>query len=86
MDCSEIGPSLPTYREAEPSTEIFHADVGGLSTQVAPTLSMRQPQNAPQWQLALPLVNANHEQGVQSKKLPSSLMLLLPTTLSFYST
>lgn len=47
MDCSEIGPSLPTYREAEPSTETFHADVGGLSTQVAPTLSLGQPPNAP---------------------------------------
>lgn len=80
MDCSEIGPSLPTYREAKPSTETFHADVGGLSTQVAPKLSLGQPQ----WQLALPLVNADHEQGVQSKKLPSSLMLRLPTTLSFY--
>lgn len=79
MNCFEIGPSLPTYKEAEPSTETVYVDVEGLTvySQRAQMLSLEQPENAP------PSANVSLPQSASrlSTVLPLSLTQLLATIL-----
>lgn len=80
MNCFEIGLSLPTYKETEPSAEMLYVDMEGLTaySQTAQTLSAEQPQNAPWRQcgfapVSIPSVNSA---AIFSNPAPSNIIPL----------